>query len=99
MFLFLNDFGIDIFLTVTDQDCAAVSVVATTAREFEFRKPDGTLVTKTAVFVTDGSDGRLKYTIESGLLNMVGTWSVRVKLTNGASAVYRGAEVQFSVRN
>jgi len=98
MFLFLNDFGVDITLTVIDQDCAPVSLVSSTARQFELMKPDGTIVTKTAVFVTDGSDGKLKYTVESGVLDALGTWSVRAKITEGLTKLYRTEQIQFVVK-
>jgi len=98
MFLFLNDFGVDITLTVIDQDCAPVSLVSSTVRQFELVKPDGTVVTKTAVFVTDGSDGQLKYTVETGVLDVLGTWGVRAKITEGASKVYRTEIINFAVK-
>lgn len=99
MFLILNDFGTEIALTVVDLDCVAVDISAATLTEFELIKPDGTIVTKTASFVTDGSDGRLKYVIESGVVDVVGTWAVRVKVTEGATKVYRTERVDFDVKN
>lgn len=97
MFLFRNDLGVDVLLLVTDQQCKPLSLVTTTAREFEFTKPDGTIVTKTAAFVTDGSDGRLRYATEAGFLDVVGTWKVRAKLTEAAK-LYRTEPIAFAVK-
>ncbi len=97
MFLFRNDLGVDILLLVTDQQCKPTSLLATTVREFEFTKPDGSVVTKTASFVTDGSDGRLRYATESGFLDVVGTWKIRAKLTEPGK-LYRTEQVAFAVK-
>lgn len=98
MFLFLNDFGTDIVLNVVDQACKAVDVSVSTLRQFELEKPDGTILTKTASFVTNGTDGKLRYTIESGVLDVIGGWSVRAKITNGVVSVQRTEKVAFEVR-
>lgn len=99
MFLIKNDFGIDILLNAIDQDCAVVDLSAATEVEFEFRKPDGSIVTKTAAFVTDGTDGKCRYSVESGLLDVAGTWTVRLLVTEGATSQYRSLEVAFAVKN
>lgn len=99
MHLFLNDYGVDITLIVTDSACQPVNISASTAREFELQRPDGTVLTVTAVFVTDGSDGKLRYTVASGVLNAVGTWNVRAKITEGATKQFRTDKVEFEVKN
>ncbi len=99
MFLFLNDFGVDILLTVTDSNCNPVDISTSTAREFELQKPDGSITTVTALFVTNGTDGKLRYTVASGVLNVVGTWSVRAKITEGATKLFRTEKISFAVKN
>lgn len=99
MHLFLNDFGVDITLTVTDSACNPVNISTSTAREFELQKPDGTVVTVTAVFVTDGTDGKLRYSVASGVLDVIGTWNVRAKITEGMSKLFRTDKVEFEVRS
>lgn len=96
-FFFLNDYGVPVDLQVLDQNCAAKDISGSSAREFEFHKPDGTIVTKTAVFRTDGTDGWLRYLLEAGVLDTVGTWSVRAKVTISGGA-YRTEKVQFAVK-
>ncbi len=50
-----------------------------------FKKPDGTLVTKDAVFVTDGTDFLIKYVAEAGFLDVLDGWQsqAHVILPNG----------------
>jgi hypothetical protein len=99
MFLFLNDYGVAIDLDVIGADCLPHDLTPATTVEYEFRKPDGTIVTKTATKINSpGLDGKLRYLVEAGLLNVVGTWSYRGKITI-PSGVYRTEQVQFSVKN
>lgn len=60
--------------TVPYCDAPAKNISDATTRQVVFEKPDGTTVTKTAVNVTDGSDGALQYTVESGLFDAAGMW-------------------------
>ena len=49
-------------------------------RDRVFHKPSGAM-TKTAVFTTDGTDGKLEWTTIAGDLTPWGTYSVQAKLT------------------
>jgi hypothetical protein len=72
------------------QDGVAVDISSYTTRQFIFTKPDGTEVTKTATFVTNGVDGYLGYTAESGVFNVAGAWRVRPFLTKTGSELTGG---------
>lgn len=78
-----NDIGTDIKITIKDGN-AVVDVSSVTTKEIVFKKPSGTLVTKAASFDTDGTDGVIKYTTESGFLDEIGTWEIqgRVKFSS-----------------
>jgi hypothetical protein len=54
-----------------------VDISAATTKEILFRKPDGTVVTKTGTFSTDGTDGKLRYTTIAGDLDQAGDWRVQ----------------------
>lgn len=43
-------------------------------------KPDGSQVTKPLTFITNGSDGRVEYVVESGVLNIAGTYKWQLYL-------------------
>jgi hypothetical protein len=84
--LHVGDIGTDIIITIQD-DGSAVDVSAATI-QFIFCKPDGTIVTKTGSLNGDGTDGKVKYTTESGFLDGFGDWKYQVKLTISGSVWY-----------
>ncbi len=93
----LNDYGLAITLTVVNRNQVFRPIDAATTKEFIFYPPEGAAsITKTAVFVTDGTDGKLTYTLLAGDLNIAGHWRVQAKVTE-PTAVYRSAPLEFSV--
>lgn len=82
--LHVADVGTVIRATVKDGD-TAVDISAATTRKLIFRKPDGTVVEKTATNVTTGTDGQMAYTIVAGDLDQVGSWRVQGKVTIGTA--------------
>jgi hypothetical protein len=53
-----------------------------------FRKPDGTTLTKTATYVTDGTDGLMKYIIAEGDIDVAGMWRVQGRVSNSEQNWY-----------
>jgi hypothetical protein len=80
-----NDVGTVFELTIKDGQ-ATVDVSTTTAKQIIFRKPDGSTLTKTAAFVTDGTDGKIKYTTIAGDLDSSGIWEYQAKVTFSGGA-------------
>lgn len=83
----MNDIG-TVFQVLLKDDNDAVDVSSATgenSKQFIFEKPSGATLTKTAVFVTDGTNGLLKYTTIENDLNEEGVWKLQVKvvLTEG----------------
>lgn len=72
-----NDVGLAIRVTIKDQDDIVVDVSGATTKELIFKKPDDSIVTKTASFYTDGTDGVIQYVTESNFLDTAGIWSVQ----------------------
>lgn len=91
----VDDFGWLAQLTIV-QDGAAVDISSYTTRQFFFRKPDATEVTKTAVFDSDGTDGVLNYTVEDGLIDATGHWRVWAVLSKTGAELTSDA-VRFYV--
>ena len=96
----LNDIGTIFRLTIKDQDGAVVDVSSATGagqKEILFEGP-GKLMTKTAVFLTDGTDGVIQYVNVSGDHSVVGQWKMQghVILTSGQ---WSTAAVAFPVLN
>jgi len=52
-----------------------VPLQTATLKQIVLRKPDGTTkLTKTAVFTTDGSDGKIEYVTVAGDIDVAGMW-------------------------
>lgn len=80
----LNDIGTIFELTVKDGN-VTLDISTAIAIEIIFKKPSGTVVTQTAAFQTDGTDGIMQYTTISGDLDETGGWKIqgRVQLPTG----------------
>ena len=80
--IFVGDVGTA--FNVTIKDCATDAIIDlspdVTTQEITFKKPDGTVVTKAAVFLTDGSDGVISYVSIAGDIDLGGTWKIQGKI-------------------
>jgi hypothetical protein len=81
----LNDIGTAFRLTILDCTDSFIDVSSALTKEIIFQKPDGTSVTKTASFYTDGSDGVIQYVTVADDLDTTGKWKIQAKvaLTTG----------------
>ena len=73
----LNDVGTQFKLTISDAGTAVDVSPSGTTYTINFRKPDGTCLTKTATPFTDGTDGIISYITSSGDLDITGTWKLQ----------------------
>lgn len=73
----VGDVGTIIEVTLYDGG-AVVNLSSATLKQFILTKPDATVVTKTAAFSSDGSDGKLRYTTIAGDLDAKGSWHLQV---------------------
>lgn len=55
----------------------ALDISSATTKTIKFKKPDGTCASKTADFLTDGTDGYLVYLTEEDFLDTVGFWEAQ----------------------
>jgi hypothetical protein len=76
----LGDTGTLFRLTVED-DGTVVNVANASTKFLVFVKPDGSSVQKTASFTTNGTDGKVQYQAEAGVLDQIGVWKCRAKFT------------------
>ncbi len=95
----VGDVGTVITLTIYEDDgTTAVNVSAATTKTIYIKKPDGTVITGTASFTTDGSDGKIYYTGASGNFSTPGTYQVQGYVEIG-SAKYYSTKNNFRVLN
>lgn len=72
----LNDIGTIFRIRILDND-EPVDLSGTTVKTIKFRKPDKTVVEKSAEFYTDGTDGYIQYTAVSGDIDVSGVWHIQ----------------------
>jgi hypothetical protein len=95
MALHLGDYGFAITIIMTEGGTAKDISTAST-KQFVFKKPDASTATKTAIFTTDGTNGSLYYTVETGFLNQIGAWQVQAVATF-AAALWHSDVATFNV--
>ena len=67
--------------TVTVQDGTTVVDISTAStKQLHFKKPGGTILTKSTSFVTDGTDGKMQYVSVDGDLSDDGVWKMQGKV-------------------
>ncbi len=83
----LNDIGTIFRMTLLD-GTTPVNISNATTKQLIFKKPSSVVVTQTAVFYTDGSDGIIQYTIVDGDLSETGEWQKLYISRNGCCDNY-----------
>lgn len=73
----VGDVGTAFTATVKDEEEAVVDLSDADVLQLWFLKPDQTTLTKTATLVTDGTDGKIRYTTQNGDLDQPGNWKVQ----------------------
>ncbi len=82
--IYVEDYGFSLQATIR-QDGVALDISDFTDFVFVFVKPNGMTVQKTAALVTDGTDGKISYTVEDGLLDLAGNWRVYGRVSAGGA--------------
>ena len=80
--IYLNDVGTRFEVTTKD-DGIVVDISGATTKQILFKKPSGSLLTKNGDFTTDGTDGKLEYSVITDDLNEVGVWKIQTKIILG----------------
>lgn len=92
-----GDVGIIFRSTIRDQDGSVLDVSSATLKKLTFQKPGGLTFDKTATFTTDGTDGKIQYAIEDGVLDVVGDWEYQGAVTLDDGGPYHSDIKQFNV--
>lgn len=73
----VGDVGTQFRVTVQDCNSTVIDISDATTTEIIFKKPNGDTITQTAYFLTDGSDGIIRYIAASGDLDTTGSWKIQ----------------------
>lgn len=76
----VNDIGTVFRVEIKNAAGAVVNISGATSKNIYFQKPDGTVVTETASFTTDGTDGLIQYATLAADLDQVGLWNYQAKV-------------------
>lgn len=85
MSMHLNDVGTIIKVRIFSEG-QVLDISEATSMMLYLKKPSGTVLNKTPVFITDGSDGWMQYVTVAGDIDETGEWGVQawVSLPDGA---------------
>lgn len=87
-----NSYG-QVFQATFKQSGTAQNISSyTTTQEFIFMTPSGTAKTIAASFTSDGTDGKIQFTIGSADFNEAGAWTVQGHVTSNSKALYTKAK-------
>ncbi len=85
-FLQVDDSGINIIVTVTQSDGTTPIDISQAGSMFIYiYRPDGGLITGTASFVTDGTDGKIQYISQANDFTIQGVYKIQAKYIIGGN--------------
>ena len=91
-----GDIGTKLLITVTD--CGTIVDISTaTSLSIFIKKPDGTILTRTGILETDGTDGQMYYITEAGDLDVAGTYKIQGRVSFASGASYYTSTATFRV--
>lgn len=93
----VNDEGTIIRTVLRNQDDDPMDLTGASTLTFRFKKPDDTVVEKTATVSGSATDGTLVYLTEAGFLDQAGTWEFQVYIEL-ASGSWHSDVSQFQVK-
>ena len=85
----LGDVGTVFELKIVEDDgVTAIDVSSASVKKIYFMDAFGTQKNATAVFTTDGSDGKIRYMSVAGFIDSLGMWSMQGYVEIGAFKGY-----------
>lgn len=65
-YIYAGNWGHTHTITIQDEDGTVVDLSSAATRSILFRDPSGNVATKTGALVSDGTDGKIEYTVTDG---------------------------------
>lgn len=95
-----NSDRVNLIFHLKDEKGAILNVSTATAITLKFKKPvSGNTVTATAVFVTDGTNGQVKYVPDNTFLDEAGVWLVQADVTTPTYHIPTAVVMAFEVKD
>lgn len=81
----VGDIGTKLIVTITDCDTGLpINISGATVKKIKLTLPDLSVVEKTAVFSSDGTDGKIEYATIASDLSQAGRWKIQGYIVDGA---------------
>lgn len=74
-----GDIGTKLLITVTD-DGSIVDISSASSLSIYIKKPNGSILTRTGLLETDGTDGKMYYITVAGDLDKAGNYKIQGKV-------------------
>jgi hypothetical protein len=91
----VGDIGTTLIVTILE-DGSVVDISSASSLQIIIKKPDATTLTKTGVFTTDGTDGKMQYVSIAGDFDQSGNYRIQGKV-NLSSGNYSSSVGAFKV--
>lgn len=91
-----GDVGVVFTITIVDDNGAVIDISSFTDFKMKFELPDRSTQSFTATLVTTGEDGKITYTTETGLFDLIGVYKVQGWVSDG-SQIFSTREAEFVV--
>jgi hypothetical protein len=89
----VGDVGTSFRVTLKNEDGSIMNLQNANNLRMWFSRPDGSVLDKQAVLVTDGTDGKMEYIVEPGDINLPGNWKVQA-VVGFPSGMINHSEIQ-----
>ena len=86
-----GDIGTKLLVTIKD-DGIAVDLSSATSLSLYIKKPDGTILNRTATLDSDGTDGKISYVTISGDLDVAGVYKLQAKIALSSGSFYSSTD-------
>jgi hypothetical protein len=77
----VDDWGTPFAMTIYDSRNTVLDLSSASPITIIFTKPDSSQFVREASFVTDGTDGKIEYTIQDGEIDTAGDWKYQGRIT------------------
>lgn len=77
----VGDVGTELQIQLVTEEKRVLDLSTCLTKQIFLTRPDGTQLTKTANFVTDGKDGKISFLTNGTDLNKKGTYKIQAKVT------------------
>jgi len=88
----VGDIGSQFLITIKNQDDVVENISLATTKEIIFLSASNVEKTRTASFYTNGTDGKIVYTLADGDIDVAGIWKYQAKIITPSGTWFTNIE-------